>query len=114
LLVIPGRDLLGAEEASTGIDFQPEQDADQVDEQITLSATNESKQSLFVEFCGRSLIVKIQRFEGSWESHAGTLCADVFTTEFRGVAEPGEIFRFSRSLSTPAKIPGETHTSVWL
>lgn len=94
-----GCDLFESEEESVEIELLPDQKRYQVDQEVEFSATNESKQPLFVQFCGPDLIFTVQRRNDSWETYSGWVCPDLHTIEFKAVAGPGEVFRFSTVIS---------------
>lgn len=94
-----GCDLFQSEEKRAEIDLQAERKRCQVDQEVEFSAPNESQQTLFAQFCGPNLIYTIQRRNNSWGSYFGTICPAIYRIEFKAVAEPGEVFRFSRVVS---------------
>jgi hypothetical protein len=98
-LIFVGCDFFGSEDKSTRIQIRSEQSQYQVGQKVKFSATNESKESLFTQFCGPNLTFEIQRYDESWESHYATICPAIYAIDFTSVAKPGETFRFSNILS---------------
>jgi hypothetical protein len=94
-----GCDLFGSAEKNSKIEIRSEKNQYQIGQEADFSVTNESDEPLFVQFCGPYLISEIQRYDESWKSHDGTICPHIYTIGFESVAEPGETFRFSNSMS---------------
>jgi hypothetical protein len=89
LLFVAGCELLSSSPVSGGVTLFSEQQNYSSGQSVELQLTNDTRETLFLPFCG-TLIYRLERKEGpNWTYYTGGLCLALYAVEYMPVLQPG-------------------------